>query len=300
MFKNAIIYAISPEWNQGLDEAEQAIAKRKFVECGATQRMSIGFVQPREEHGALIESVGGQWILKVQIDTRKVPGDTLKKRVDELAALVEDNTGRKPGKKQRAELKEQAELELLPLAFVKTSTTLVWIDRATRMLLIDTSSANRSEDVITALVKALDGFAVSMLQTKDSAATAMTSWLQTGEPPACFTVDRECELRSLDEMKSVIKYSRALLDTDEVKGHITSGKMATRLAMTWEGRVSFVMTDALIIKKLAFLDVVFESSKKDDADAFDANVAIATGELSKLIPDLIDALGGLLDLGAAT
>ena len=299
MFKNAIIYAISPEWNQGLDEAEQAIAKRKFVECGATQRISIGFVPPREDHGALIESIGGEWVLKVRIDTRKVPADTLKKRVDELAAQVEDNTGRKPGKKQRAELKEQAELELMPLAFVKTSTTLVWIDRAHRLLLIDTSSATRSEEVITALVKAMDGFAVTLLQTKDSAATAMTSWLKTGEPPACFTVDRECELRSLDEMKSVIKYSRALLDTDEVKGHITSGKMATRLAMTWEGRISFVMTDALVIKKLAFLDVVFEGHKQGKEDAFDADVAITTGELSKLIPDLIDALGGLLVLDQA-
>lgn len=299
MIKNAIIYAISPEWNPSLDEAEQAIAKRKFVDCGATQRMSIGFIPPREEHGALIESVGGQWVLKVQIDTRKVPSDTLKKRVEELSAQVEDNTGRKPGKKQRAELKEQAELELLPQAFVKTSTTLVWTDRENLRLVIDTASPSRAEDVITALVKTLDGFSVSMLQTKDVPTTAMTSWLHSGEPPVCFTVDRECELRSLDEMKSVIKYNRTNLDTDEVKTHITSGKVARRLAMTWEGRLSFVLTDSGVLRKLDFLEVVFEGGKPDGADAFDADVAITTGELSKLIPDLIEALGGEQRLGAA-
>jgi len=75
--------------------------------------------------------------------------------------------------------------------------------------------------------------------------------------------------------------------------------IATRLAMTWEGRISFIMTDSLVIKKLAFLDVVFEGHKQGKEDAFDADVAITTGELSKLIPDLIDALGGLLVLDQA-
>jgi len=45
---------------------------------------------------------------------------------------------------------------------------------------------------------------------------------------------------------------------------------------------------------------VFEGQGQDDG-GFDADVAIATGELCKLIPDLIAALGGegRSDLGAA-
>ncbi|MDX4958199.1 recombination-associated protein RdgC, partial [Delftia acidovorans] len=61
-------------------------------------------------------------------------------------------------------------------------------------------------------------------------------------------------------------------------------------AMTWDDRVSFVLTQGLQLRKVAMLDVVTES--KDGDGGFDADVAIATGELSKLIPDLIDALGG--------
>ncbi|MDE2413846.1 MAG: recombination-associated protein RdgC, partial [Comamonadaceae bacterium] len=51
---------------------------------------------------------------------------------------------------------------------------------------------------------------------------------------------------------------------------------------------------------LAFQDTVFEGQTQDDA-GFDADVAIATGELCKLIPDLIAALGGegRGELGAA-
>lgn len=61
--------------------------------------------------------------------------------------------------------------------------------------------------------------------------------------------------------------------------------------MTWDDRVSFLLTEGLQVRKLAFLDTVFEGTKADDG-GFDTDVAIATGELVKLIPDLIEALGG--------
>lgn len=299
MFKNLLVYRVGPEWQASVTVIESSLQKARFVPCGATQKQSAGWVEPRGiKHAPLVESIGGQYLLKLQVEQRVLPGAVVKRRTEELAKQVEDNTGRKPGKKQTKELKEQAELELLPMAFTKQSSVNVWIDPAKHLLMLDTSSSSRAEDVITSLVKALDGFSVSLLQTKESAAVAMKEWLASGEPPAYFTIDRECELKSMDEMKSVVRYARHLLDTDEVKAHIVSGKMPTRLAMTWEGRVSFMLTEAMQIKKLAFLDVVFEGSKPGKDEAFDADAAIATAEMSKLIPDLVDALGGELQLQA--
>jgi recombination associated protein RdgC len=71
------------------------------------------------------------------------------------------------------------------------------------------------------------------------------------------------------------------------------------VAITWEARVSLLLTDTLQLKKLQFLDVVFEGHKPGKEEAFDADVAIATTELSKLIPDLIEALGGEQAPGSA-
>ena len=55
-----------------------------------------------------------------------------------------------------------------------------------------------------------------------------------------------------------------------------------------------MLTDSLQLKKLDFLDGVFEGRPAAD-DGFDADAAIATGELRQLIPDLVEALGGELD-----
>jgi recombination associated protein RdgC len=272
---------------------EEGLDGARFVACGASQEKSIGWTEPRgEAHGPLVESVGGQLILKLKIETRALPGSVITRKAEERVAQIEATTGRKPGKKETREIKEDIKLELLPLAFSKESSVSVWIDPEASLLVIDAGSQARADEVVTMLVKSLSGLAVKLIDTKVSPTAAMSEWLISQEPPAGFTVDRECELKAADESKAVVRYTRHPLDTDEVRQYVESGKLPTRLALTWDSRVSFVLTEGLQIKKLAFLDVVFEGASTGKDDGFDADTLIATGELRKLLPDLLEALGG--------
>nr|WP_216842385.1 recombination-associated protein RdgC [Acidovorax sp. SRB_14] len=292
-----IVYRIAPQWQIGLEQIEEALAKAPFMECGATQERAWGWVPPRgEAHGPLAESVGGQWVLRFMVESKVLPGSVLARRVQEKAARIEQETGRKPGKKEAKELKDEAKLDLLPMAFTKQGSMWVWIDREARTLVLDTSSQGRADEVVTALVEALPGLSVSLLDTQTSPQAAMAHWLATQEAPVGFTVDRECELKAADEEKAVVRYARHPLDIEEVQAHIAAGKLPTKLALSWDDRVSFLLTEGLQIKKLAFLDAVLDGKGKDDG-GFDADVAIATGELTRLIPDLIEALGGESERG---
>lgn len=293
MFKNVIMYRIGPGWSASVAQIEESLDGARFVECGASQEKSIGWIEPRgEAHGPLVEAVGGQLILKLMIETRALPASVVNRKAKERLAQIEATTGRKPGKKETREIKDDIKLELLPLAFSKESSVSVWIDPEARLLVIDAGSQARADEVVTMLVKSLAGLAVALIDTKVSPTAAMSEWLITQEPPAGFTVDRECELKAADESKAVVRYTRHPLDTDEVRQYVESGKLPTRLALTWDSRVSFVLTEGLQIKKLAFLEVVFEGASSGKGDGFDADVAIATGELRKLLPDLLEALGG--------
>ena len=296
-----IVYRIAPQWQVGLEQVEEALNKAPFMECGATQERSFGFVPPRgDAHGPLAESVGGQWIMRFMVEAKVLPGSVLARRVKEKADRIEQETGRKPGKKESRELKDEAKLDLLPMAFTKQGSTWVWIDPQARLLVLDTSSQGRADEVVSTLVELLPpGFAVALLHTQTSPQAAMSHWLKEQEAPVGFTVDRECELKAADEEKAVVRYARHPLDIDEVQAHIAAGKLPTKLALTWDDRVSFMLTEGLQLKKVAFLDTVFEDKAADDG-GFDTDVAIATGELSKLIPDLIEALGGESESGIAS
>lgn len=299
LFKNLFFYRIGGAYTFDLATVELQLAACDFHPTGPTQQKAIGFVPPREVNGPMVESIGGQWVAKLKIETRAVPGHTLNRRVDEIAAEIEQTTGRKPGKKQRKELKEQALLELLPMAFTKESAALVWIDPDARMLVVEASSINKADDIASTMVRALATMELRAIHTKASPAGCMAAWLTDGVPPAGFSIDRECSLVSCDEQRSVVKYGRHNLDTDNVREHLKHGKVPTSVALTWRERISFLLCDTLQLKKVSFLDVVFEGSKGDQqADAFDADMAIATGELSELIPDLLEALGGEAVAGA--
>ena len=304
MFKNLVVYRVTGEegspWSARLDQVEAGLAKARFVPCAASQPLSAGWVPPRAQgpagEGPLVESVGGQWLMKLVVEQKILPAAVVKRRTEELARQAEAATGRKPGKRQAKELKEEAVLALLPQAFTKQASVNVWLDRKAALLVIDASSAKRAEEAAALLVQALDGLALRLVQTTLSPAAAMTAWLAEGEAPAGFSVDRECELKSADEMKSVVRYARHPLDTEEVRAHVlTGGKQPTRLVMTWKGRVSFVLTESLQIKKLSVDDGLFDAGNPRDGDeGFDADAAIATGELRQLIPDLVAALDGEL------
>jgi len=302
VFKNLMVYRLTAPWVSSTAKLEEALQSAHFVECGASQEKSVGWVEPRgQAHGACVEVVAGQWILKWMMEVKSVPGSVVKRKVQEQVARIEANTGRKPGKKEVRSLSDEVRQSLLPMAFIKQSSVTVWIDPQAQRLVIDAASAAKADEVLTSLVKAVDGLALGLVNTQTAPTTAMAHWLATQEAPAGFSVDRECELKAADESKAVVRYSRHALDTDEVVQHIANGKVPTRLAMTWKDRVSFVLTEALQLKKVAFLDVVAQEAPVAAGDRsddhFDADVAIAIGELSRLLPDLLEALGGEIALG---
>jgi recombination associated protein RdgC len=124
----------------------------------------------------------------------------------------------------------------------------------------------------------------------------MAEWLATREAPAGFSIDRECELKQPDADKASVRYARHTLDIDELAVHIRQGKLPTQVALTWNGRVSFVLTESLTLKKIKLLDVVLEGAAPESSDdSFDADMALCTGELRRLLPDLLAALGGELE-----
>ncbi len=304
MFKSACFFRIADGFTlPDLPSFEKVLQKSRFVPCGPTQQESAGWVPPRGNKGKLLaESVGGHLVLKLCTEKRGVPAAAVRAAVEERVERYKAETGneRVPGKVKK-QFKEEVLLDLLPRAFSKRMTTLLWLDPRNRFLVVDAGSLAGADRIVSSLLAALlevpgagPALDLQIVHTQSSPAASMAHWLSTHEAPWRFTVDRDCELKAADEQKATVRYARHALDTDEVAQHIAAGKMPTQLALTWNDRVSLVLTEAGQLRKLKFLDVVMKEAgdRGKDEDGFDANVAILTGELSQLIPDLLEALGG--------
>lgn len=292
MFKSIQFFRIIQGWAGDHQKVEEAVGGTRFVECGASQERSTGWVEPRgEKHGPLVEAIGGHWLLKIMTESKILPASVVKEVLIERLEGIESSTGRKPGKKETKEIREDVHRELLAKAFTKKSASFVWIDQKAGLLIIEAGSKAKSDEIISLLVKSLEGFGVTHVNTQMSPATCMSNWLLSQEAPVNFSADRDCVLKAGDESKSTVKYAKHALDIEEIRAHIAQGKIPTQLAMTWNSRLSFILSDAGTVKKIEFLDVVLDEGNSNES-GFDADAAIVTGEISALIPDLIQALGG--------
>lgn len=294
MFKSLLLYRIKPEFSFPFDEMETAIKKVTFEECGPTQQKSVGWVPPRrQEHGAMIESVGGQWVMTYCVEAKILPASVVNRKLAQRMAAIEEKEGRKPGKKEKRELKDEVLIDLLPSSHTSIKMVSVWIDPQNRLLAIDTTSQTVADEIVTMLVEAWPGFSISLLNTQISPRAVMADWLVTQEPADGFSLGRECELKSDGEDKAVVRYGRHPLDITEITEHIKQGKLPTKLALVFDDRVSFTLTEGFRLTKVQLLDVAIADANADqEQEQFDADVALTTGELRIVIAALTQAFGG--------
>ena len=293
-FKNLQIYRIPAPWAISSDQLEAFLSKQAFAECSSLEMQSQGWISPRD-NGMLVHVVNRQLILALGTEKKLLPATVINQVTKARAAEIEEQQGFAPGRKQLKDLKEQVTDELLPRAFSIRRTAWVWIDPVNGWLVVDASSPAKAEEVLKLLLGSVDKLQVSGLRTVHSPLTSMTDWLVADEAPSGFTVDQDTELRANGEGKATVRYVRHTLEAEDVRRHIAAGKQCTRLAMTWADRISFVLTEGLAVKRIAPLDVIKEEndvSSINDDERFDSDLTLMTGELNKLLSDLVFSLGG--------
>lgn len=292
-FKNLAVYRLSAGTKLDIPALEEKLAKLTMQPCGNMDRETLGWLSPRGDD-RLLHVLNQQVLITLGMEAKLLPSSVVNQFAEEKAAEIEEQQGFKVGKKQMRELKEQVTDELLPRAFVRRRTTWAWIDPVNGWLVVDAAAPAKAEVLLEALSKTVDDLPVKSLHTERSPSAAMTDWLLSGEAPTGFTIDRDLELRASDEGKATVRYVRHDLEGEEIATHIAAGKQATKLAMTWNDRISFVLGEQMEIKRLAFLDILKEQNEQGESadEQFDLDFALMSGELAKLLADVVAALGG--------
>jgi recombination associated protein RdgC len=297
-FKNLHLYRLPAPWAMSADALAGALQRHAFTPPSSNELLRQGWTAPRAD--ALVHSVGGQYLLQLSTEKKLLPSSVINQVAKARAGELEEQQGFPPGKKAMKELKERVANELLPRAFSIRSDVRVWIDPVNGWLVVDTSSVGKADDVVKLLFKAVDRMPLESLRVQRSPVAVMTGWLESDEAPHGFTIDQDATMRASGESRAQVGYKRHTLEPDDMRRHIAAGKQCTRLAMTWQGRISFVLDDALAIKSVRPLDVLKEGAAGLHAeDRLDSDFALMSGELAKLLADLVEALGGEERDGAA-
>jgi len=295
-FRSLLVYRIAAPWSIDADTFDASLANNALRPCGSLATESRGWVCPRDDDRFLF-TLRRQWLIALGVDEKLLPVSVIRQAAEERAAVIEKRQAHPVGRKQMRDIRNQVTDELLPRALTRRRTTRAWIDTENGWLTLDAGAQTKGDELIEVLRRTQDALpGIVRLDTRQSPGAMMTRWIESGEAPEGFTIDRDLELRAADGSNAVVRYTNHNLDGKDILAHIRAGKTATRLGMTWRDRISFLLTDQLQIKRLSFLDLLRSEGAGDaeDADAqFEIDFALMTGELPKCLADLIRALGGL-------
>lgn len=297
-FRNLLVYRLTQEIPFEAEALETALAAKPARSCASQELSTYGFIAPFGKGGDAphVHASGDFLLIAARKEERILPGsvvrDALKDKVDEIEA----EQMRKVYKKERDQLKDEIVQTFLPRAFIRKSATFAAIAPKQGLILIDSASAKRAEDLLSTLREAIGSLPVRPLTVKIAPSATLTDWVKTQQAAADFTVLDECELRDTHEDGGVVRCKRQDLTSDEIQLHMTSGKQVTQLSLAWQDKLSFMLDDKLVVKRLRFEDLLQDQAEQDGGDddlgQQDASFTLMMLTLVDFLPALFEALGG--------
>lgn len=293
-FKNLLVYRLARNFNVKAEELESKLQENALQPCGSFEMESRGWLPPRGDD-RFLHSLERQWLIVFGVNQKLLPGSVITQTAKERAAKLAEKQEHPVGRKQMRDIRERVIEELMPKALSRRRALGAWVDPVHHWLVIDTAADKKADELLEALIAADLEVGARRLETQQSPSSAMTLWLNSGKVPAPFTIDQDLELKATGESRAIVRYVNHPLEGRDIREHISHGKTATRLGLTWKNRISFVLTEQLQIKRVTFLDVLKEETQNQAEDAeeqFDIDFALMSGELAAMLDDLCEALGG--------
>lgn len=291
LFRNITLFRFAPKLRSALADLPGRLPEHALRPLGPLQLATRGFVSPlgrgEEELSRLI---GDCLLLNLGSEEKILPAAVLNQALAEKLDELREREGRSPGGRERKRLKDEVLTDLLPRAFARPSRVGAYLDLKQGWLVVDTTSRKNAEAVVSAIRDALGSFPALPVNAESSPRAIMTGWLAGDALPEGFMIGDECELRDPVDAGAIVKCRRQEMDTTEIQEHLKVGKQCFQLGLVFDERLSFVLGEDMVIRKLKFLESATEALANDDhqslAAEVDATFTLMSGEIGHLLKRL--------------
>lgn len=297
-FKNLLTYRLTQEVPFEPEALEAALASKPARPCASQELTTYGFVAPfgKGEDAPLVHVSGEYLLIAARKEERILPSSVVNDAVKEKVEEIETEQMRKVYKKERDQIKDEIIQAFLPRAFIRRSMIFAAIAPRLGVILVNSASAKRAEDLLSTLREVMGSLPVCPATVKIAPVATMTEWVKSQEAAEGFYVLDECELRDTAEDGGIVRCKRQDLTGEEIQLHLSTGKVVTQLALAWQDKLSFILDDKMVIKRLKFEELLQEQAEQDGGDEaaqqFDASFQLMMMTFAEFLPVLFEALGG--------
>lgn len=290
-FKNALIYRFTRDIKISADLLEVNLSEFKYFKCGQRDMVKFGWAAALGKYAEMFTHVCGDNILIRACKEEKIlPASVIKATVQEKIDTQEKDLGRKLKKTEKDTLKDEVVMDLLPRAFSRNSNTCALIMPKLGYIVVDAGSSKSAEDLLSLLRKSIGSLPVVPVVASKPLSLILTEWVRGNDLPTGFTINDEAEFKAVETEGAVLRCKQQDLSSEEIQAHINAHKVVTKLALNWQDRLDFILTDDLTIKRLKFSDEIKEQNqdidREDIVQRFDADLHLMCGEFTTLFAQL--------------
>lgn len=290
LFKQIQLYQLTTSIHSGAAAIAEKLESYVFKPCLPSMPTSSGWVSPVDEEDApLAIAMNGCIMLCLQTEEKILPASVIRQELNDLVKQREAADARKIRHKEKLSLKDEVMITLLPRAFSKLNRLYAYIDTRNNWLVVGTASAKKAEQFISLFKKSISEQVYPFELKKLS--PILTQWLKNQNYPKDFVIEKSCVLQDPQQQKRVIRCQQQDLFANPIQNLIKDGCEAKQLALNWQDRVTFVLSDEFSLSGIKFQDDLIAEAKDMEAETklqiLAADFLIMSETFSLLLADLL-------------
>lgn len=270
------------------------LAEHPFKPMTDLDTRGFGFVPVHQDSCNLVEPFAGGFAFRVRIDEKIIPGSVVNASVQERVAQVKAQTGRKPGKAERAEIKEDVLTELAKVALVRTVCSITcFYHLETKFLIVPTTSQKIADICTSLLVHAVGSVkteTINVSDVKHGLTTRLQQWLrhQDGDHFGAFYPQGEAQLADSSSRRITFKMT-SLASVEGLQDALNKDFQVQALGFQHD-IVDFTLTDKFRLRGIGFETDAMHMDGDTAEDLWAADASIEVDGIAGVVAELCKML----------
>jgi recombination associated protein RdgC len=209
--------------------------------------------------------------MTLQFQQKILPASVINEALSKKTAEIEAQEGRRPGRREREQLKEDIRAEKLPKAFTKTSRVSLFYDIRHKVLVVNASSEKKADTVTAYLREAIGSLPILPFAKSVSGADILTGWYRDAElRPDSVSVQTPVYLTMVQDPSVKSSHRNLDLHAKEIEQGLDSGMRVKKVGFEFDDALYGTIDEKFTLRNLKFSEKLIETASDSDDPRTDA------------------------------